>query len=88
MEDRVDPTPGADLITTLDLSIQHAAEQACTDTVASVDAKRCSIVVLDPATGEILAMVVTPGFDPQRRAGVPADRFQNVRAMQRALVEP
>ena len=86
VEDRVDAVPGTDLITTIDLSIQYAAETACNATVDRTGAKRCSIVVLDPATGEILAMVVTPGYDPHDRRDVPADRFHNLAV--RSLHEP
>lgn len=86
VEDRVDAVQGTDLITTLDLSVQYAAETACAETIDRTGAKRCSIVVLDPATGEILGMVVSPTFDPNHRAGVPAERFHNLAV--RSLYEP
>ncbi|NNC41561.1 MAG: penicillin-binding protein 2 [Acidimicrobiia bacterium] len=56
--------PGSDLVSTIDLGITFAASQACEDTITRTDALRCTIVVLDPETGEILAMVNTPSFDP------------------------
>lgn len=60
----VPPIPGADLLTSMDMSIQFMAEQACLETIERTDALGCSIVVLDPKTGEILAMAVLPSFDP------------------------
>lgn len=62
--DVVPAVPGSDLISTLDLDIQFAASQACDETVERTEALRCTIVVLDTRTGEVLAMVNTPSFDP------------------------
>lgn len=58
--ERVEPIPGRDLYTTLDLDIQKAAE-AQADTMP---AGRGAIAVMDPNNGEILAMVSRPAFDP------------------------
>lgn len=58
--ERVEPVPGRDLYTTLDLDIQKVAEVQ-TDSMPS---KRGAIVVSDPRNGEILAMVSRPVFDP------------------------
>ncbi len=54
---RTDPLPGADVILTLDIRLQEAAE-------AALGGRRGSVVALDPATGEVLAMVSQPSFDP------------------------
>jgi penicillin-binding protein 2 len=48
---------GNDIVTTLDLDLQYYGEQLMQN-------KRGSIVCIEPATGEILAMVSTPSFDP------------------------
>lgn len=56
----VDPIPGRDLYTTIDLDIQKLAEEQ-TDTMPS---GRGVIVVADPNNGEILALVSHPAFDP------------------------
>lgn len=53
------PTPGLDVVLTIDRRIQKIAEQALGD-------RRGSVVVLRPATGEILALVSYPAFDPNR----------------------
>jgi penicillin-binding protein 2 len=56
----IDPVPGRDLYTTLDLNIQKVAE-AQVDTMPT---GRGAIAVMDPNNGEILAMVSHPAFDP------------------------
>jgi penicillin-binding protein 2 len=58
--ERIEPVPGRDLYTTLDLDIQKMAE-AQADTMP---AGRGAIGVMDPNNGEILAMVSHPAFDP------------------------
>ena len=62
--DVVPAVPGSDLVSTIDLGITFAASQACEETIRRTEALRCTIVVLDPETGGILAMVNSPSFDP------------------------
>ena len=52
-----DPVPGQDIVLSLDANLQLAAEKALGD-------RRGSVVALDPASGEVLAMVSNPSFDP------------------------
>lgn len=54
------------IILTIDYAIQHKVEQALADGLAATKAKSGAAVVLDPATGEILAMVNAPNFNPNR----------------------
>ena len=54
---RTDPVPGKDIVLSLDIKLQEAAE-------AAMAGRRGAIVALDPATGEVLAMVSQPSFDP------------------------
>ncbi len=54
---------GADVFTTLDHTIQANAEAVLRQTVASWGAKAATAVVLDPRTGEVLAMAQAPGFN-------------------------
>jgi penicillin-binding protein 2 len=58
--ERIEPVPGRDLYTTLDLDLQKLAEEQ-TDTMPS---KRGVILVADPKNGEIFALVSHPAFDP------------------------
>lgn len=59
--------PGSDLVLTLRTSIQYAATQALAEAMERTGATSGSVVVLDPETGGILAMVNLPGFDPDDR---------------------
>lgn len=56
-EIRDEKNPGDDVVTTLDVSLQ----QACYDAMGSQDG---AAIVIDPATGKILAMVSKPDYDP------------------------
>ncbi len=56
--------PGADLVLTLDRSIQATAQRVANETMAEQDAKGVSIVVMDPNNGELLAVASAPTFDP------------------------
>ncbi len=54
---RTDPVPGKDIVLSLDIKLQEAAE-------AALGGRRGAVVALDPRTGEVLAMVSQPSFDP------------------------
>ncbi|MBF8660038.1 penicillin-binding protein 2 [Pseudomonas putida] len=54
---RTDPKPGKDIVLSLDIKLQEAAEVA-------LAGRRGAVVALDPRTGEVLAMVSQPSFDP------------------------
>lgn len=55
---------GYSLGLTLDKRIQYIAEKELQKTVHDFDAKGGTVVVMEPATGEILAMAVFPSFNP------------------------
>jgi len=59
-----EPVPGADVTLTIDLMIQNHIEKALKEAVRSTHARGGTIVVLRPATGEILALANCPSFDP------------------------
>ena len=59
--------PGKQLKLTIDIDLQIAAEQAMGD-------KNGAMVAMDPRTGEILAMVSRPTFDPNRFRGANLQR--------------
>ncbi len=59
-----EPTPGYDLILTIDRDLQVAAENAVDSMLAEIHANAAAAVVLNPQNGEILAMVSRPAFDP------------------------
>lgn len=62
--------PGSDLNTTIDLPLQYQAQQSCIDGLERTGGKSCWAVVLSVETGEILAMVGAPVFDPETRQTV------------------
>jgi cell division protein FtsI (penicillin-binding protein 3) len=57
---------GSDIMLTLDLRIQFAAERALGRAVEDTRSSSGSAIVLDPRSGEILAMACVPTFDPNR----------------------
>ena len=59
--------PGMDLVTTIDLPLEYQAQESCLDAVDRTGAESCWAVVLEVETGEILAMVGAPVFDPDTR---------------------
>ncbi len=65
--------PGMDLITTIDLPLQYQAQEACVDAVERTSAASCWAVVLSVETGEVLAMVGAPVFDPAVRQTINPD---------------
>lgn len=56
----VPPQPGQDIITTIDLDLQIAAEEQLRNSVT----KRGVLVAIDPNNGEVLALASAPTFDP------------------------
>ncbi len=70
------PLAGNDLILTIDAKIQKAAEKAMDDRLkylqdklGNPEAKAAAAVVMNPQTGEILAIVSRPTFDPNKFNG-------------------
>jgi cell division protein FtsI (penicillin-binding protein 3) len=56
--------PGKTITLTIDSQIQFEAEKALSEAVDQLKAKRGCAIVMDPRTGELLAMASTPVFDP------------------------
>jgi penicillin-binding protein 2 len=56
--DPVEAKSGSDLLLTIDIALQRVAEEVLSDTITG------AMVAIDPASGEILAMVSRPAFDP------------------------
>src|SRR5580700_10644154 len=63
------PVAGADLILSIDMRVQRAAEEALTG-------KRGAAIAIDPHTGDVIALASTPGFDPNAFArGLTSKQF-------------
>ncbi|MGH3393190.1 MAG: peptidoglycan D,D-transpeptidase FtsI family protein, partial [Streptosporangiaceae bacterium] len=68
------PVAARSLRLTIQSSIQYDAEQACRQRVRQTKAKNCSIVVMQPGTGHILAMAQYPTFNPSQPISYNATR--------------
>jgi cell division protein FtsI (penicillin-binding protein 3) len=68
---------GQTIVLTIDQAIQYQAERALQDAVGRSHAKSGSVIVLDPRSGEILALANAPSFDPNNVAESPADSRRN-----------
>jgi len=55
---------GANVTLTIHNVIQHVAERALEEGIVAAHAEKGSVVVMDPANGEILALANVPSFDP------------------------
>ena len=62
----VRPVDGGHIVLTIDAEIQAAAERAVENAVAQFEAESGVAVVMSPKTGEVLAMVSWPTYDPNR----------------------
>ena len=71
--EQVPPTPGADIIISIDAELQKIAQQ-------SLGERNGSVVAMDPVTGEILVFVSTPTFDPNLFVnGISSKKYSELR---------
>ncbi len=56
--------PGANLILTIDRDIQSMAERVADEAMKSTGSESATILIMDPETGDILAMAVNPRLNP------------------------
>ena len=71
------PHPGGDLVTSIDLRIQYLAYRELKSAVQQYQAASGSVLVLDVTTGEILADVNQPTFNPNDRSQINPSMFRN-----------
>jgi cell division protein FtsI (penicillin-binding protein 3) len=69
--------PGQDVQLSIDRRIQYLAYKELMTRVYELNAKAGSLVVLDAHTGEILAMVNVPSFNPNNRKDIDPYRYRN-----------
>lgn len=69
--------PGQTVVLTIDQSIQYQAEQVLQAAVQRSRAKSGSVIVLDPRSGEILALANAPTFDPNKVANAKPETRSN-----------
>ena len=63
LEERVEPVPGYNLVTGIDINIQKYCEQIAYNALGAKQANYVSVIVMNPRNGEIMAMVNAPEFD-------------------------
>ncbi len=71
------PRPGKDLRSSIDLRLQYVAYRTLKGAIQQFSANSGSIVILDVQTGEVLAMVNQPTYNPNDRAQYSAERYRN-----------
>jgi cell division protein FtsI/penicillin-binding protein 2 len=64
------PQPGTSLVLTLDLNIQYIAQRELQRAIDRYKAESGSVIVMDPKTGALLAVVSLPTYDPNDFASV------------------
>jgi cell division protein FtsI (penicillin-binding protein 3) len=69
--------PGRDLKASIDLRLQYLAYRELKAMVMDTRARSGTAVVLDPNTGEVLAMVNQPSYNPNDRLQYSAERYRN-----------
>jgi cell division protein FtsI/penicillin-binding protein 2 len=72
-----EPKAGASVYLTIDAEIQTLVYDVVKESVAELHAHGGRCIVMDPASGRILAMVNEPSFDPGASGGYPLERQQN-----------
>jgi len=74
--------PGNDLALSIDLRLQYLAHRQLREALQEFEARAGSIVMLDVRTGEVLAMVNHPSYNPNNRTNLQPDMMRN-----RALID-
>ncbi len=77
------PVDGGNLVLTVDAEVQRVTEAALKQQVTEFEAQSGVAIVMEPASGDILAMACYPGFDPAEPGSVPAGTRRN-----RAITDP
>jgi cell division protein FtsI (penicillin-binding protein 3) len=73
---------GAQVVTTIDSALQHKVEVVLAETLAQTRARSVTAIVLDPRSGEVLALANAPTFDPNERP-----KTQNEARRNRAITD-
>ncbi len=69
--------PGRDMVLSIDLRIQYLAYRELKAAIREQRAKSGSVIVLDVTTGEVLAMVNQPAYNPNDRDQITARTYRN-----------
>jgi len=80
------PVQGDTIELTIDANLQHIAERELESGVAENRAAGGSVIIMDPRTGEILAMANSPSFNPNAYGEYPSEQRMN--AAVQGIYEP
>src|SRR5271156_2482982 len=72
------PMPGENLVLSIDANIQYMAERALDAQMLKTRALHGTVVVQDPHTGQILALAISPRFNPNDQRHMDASVLQNL----------
>jgi len=72
-----EPVPGKDIKLSIDRRLQYLAYRELKAAVAQQKAKSGSLVLMNPQTGEVLAVANQPAFNPNERSKLTASRVRN-----------
>ncbi|NKB38925.1 MAG: penicillin-binding protein 2 [Gammaproteobacteria bacterium] len=70
-------SPGNAITLSIDRRIQYLAYRELKSAVMHHRAKAGMLVILDTSTGEVMAMVNQPSYNPNNRSGIKSGRFRN-----------
>lgn len=70
-------TDGSTVVLALDEAIQHVAERELERSMAETQSAAGVVVVVEPFSGEVLAMAGRPTFNPNRYSAYPSSRWRN-----------
>ncbi len=74
---RREPSPGHGIVLTLDATIQHLAQRALRRAMKTTGASAGCVLVMQPASGDVLALANEPTFNPNRPGESSADNRRN-----------
>ena len=80
------PSHGRTVVSTIDILTQVHTERLLSKLVKRWEPLGATAIVMEPRTGEILAMASAPSFDPNKPADVPANAWRNLAVS--AVFEP
>ncbi|MFM7058005.1 MAG: peptidoglycan D,D-transpeptidase FtsI family protein [Planctomycetota bacterium] len=80
------PVAGRSVISSLDLGVQRETERELDELMRQWQPRGACAIVMDPATGEVLAMASRPAFDPRQLVNVPEEAWKNLAVS--AVFEP
>src|SRR3989338_807792 len=75
--DEIPAELGRDVVMKIDRSVQFTAEKKLLEGVQKFGAKGGSVIILNPKTGAVLAMVSYPSFDPDDYVNYPSNYYKN-----------